>query len=121
MNMNTSEKLVYSVGKEFQSAAFYEAVAAIDTNRSVLHIALNEIKDEESAALFLRGYADKIESMVDGDGNRIERGDITSLELALAEIKYMAGYHVSGVEFKQQLKDLLSPWDAAYNTLVSGL
>ena len=121
MNINTSEKLVNSAGKESQSVAFCEAIAAIDVNRSALHIALNEIKDEESAALFLRGYADKIESMVDGDGNRIERGGITSLELALAEIKYIAGYHVSGVEFKSQLKELLEPWNAAYDALVSGL
>jgi len=112
--MSTSEILSKNIeANELQEVSSYEAIAARDTKRMPLQIALEEICDIENAAIFLKSYAKKIESMVDGSGNQIEIGDITSLELALADIKYMAGYHVSGPDFKKQLVDLLGPWNEA--------
>ena len=112
--MNTHETLPSPELDMPYSTAVFEAVSAIDLERNPAFTALEQIKGAEVAKLFLRGYADK---MAAGAPDMFADGQPTPLDVAAANMRYIAGYYISGEDASKQLREMLEPWQVAYEAL----
>lgn len=98
-----------------QSALVYETVASISPDRNPDFTAFEQIKGAELAKLYLQGTADNLkhafpdEYPVDGDKN--------PLDTAIANMRYIAGYYVSGENAGEQISASLQPWNTAFEQL----
>lgn len=97
------------------SAAVYEAIVGINAERNPIFTAVDQIKGKELATLFLKGYADRLSKDAPEE---FADHQTTPLDVAANNIRYVAGYHVTGHNSSEQLKAILKPWESAYEELL---
>lgn len=96
-----------------QAKVAFEMIASLEERNSAF-TAFEQIKGAQLAGLFLEGYADAIETESPDD---IRQGE-TALDVAYNNIKYIAGYYISGDDDgNERLKASLTPWNEAYDAL----
>jgi hypothetical protein len=111
----TQEKQKSPEVSKSPSAVVYEAIVGINAERNPVFTALDQIKGKELAVLFLKGYAD---TLAKDAPELFSDHKTTPLDLAASNIRYVAGYHVTGDNGSEQLKAILKPWASAYEELI---
>lgn len=95
-----------------QADLVYDAISIVERDRNIAFVAFEQIKGADLAELFLEGYASQLRVTLAEQDNF----DADPLETAITNIRYIAGYYITGGE-AEKLGESLRPWQIAYQNL----
>lgn len=98
-----------------QGVAVFETISAIDSERNPDFTAFEQIQGTALAKLYLQGRAADMATRFADDFAKDPSK--TPLETTIANMRYLAGYYVSGDNAGQQISDMLRCWNQAFNEL----